>query len=119
MSASPESFSRIRLNRAEAKARLLLSHLKPREAGDAHVLSGVRGDLRAQVLDRLALVALLVEVLLIEEDELRGPLAKLTVDDLLHDVVRLAVGLRLLLEDPALVGDVLLGDVLEGHVLGV
>src|SRR3977135_2706533 len=84
--ASPESFSRIRLNRAEAKRSLLLPHLEAREARDADVLAGLRGDLGLQVLDRLALVALLVEVLLVEQDELGCPLAELALDDLLDHV---------------------------------
>src|SRR5215217_3486145 len=117
--ASPESFSRIRLKRAEAMTALLPPHLEAREAGDADVLAGLGGDLRAQVLDRLALVALLVEVLLVEQDKLGGPLAKLALDDLLHHVLGLAVGPRPLLQDAALAGDVLLGDVLEGDVLGI
>src|SRR5215211_228887 len=119
MSASPESFSRIRLKLAEAKWGLLLPHLEAREPGDPDVLAGLGGELGAQVLDRLALVALLVEVLLVQQDQLGGPLAKLALDDLLDHVLRLAVGLRLLLEDRALPGDVLLRDLLERDVLRV
>src|SRR5829696_4393095 len=118
--ASPEIFSSMRLNRAEANGRtLLLPHLEAREAGDAYVLARLGRDLGAQVLDRLALVLLLVEVLLIEEDELGGPLLQLPLDDLLHDVVRLAVGLRLILQDAALVRHLLLGDVVQRDVLRV
>src|SRR3954452_13164314 len=117
--ASPESFSRMRLKAASGKAALLLSHLEAREAGDPDVLAGLGRDLGAQVLDRLALVLVLVEVLLIEQDELGGPLLQLAVDDLLDDVLGLAVGLRLLLEDAPLVGDLVLGDVLERDVLRV
>src|SRR5918994_14094 len=116
ISASPESFSRTRLKLAEAIRRLLLSHLEAGEARDPDVLAGLGGELGAQVLDRLALVALLVEVLLIEQDQLGGPLAELPLDDFPDDVLRLAVGLRLFLEEGALLRDLLLGDVLEGHV---
>src|SRR5215216_4944680 len=116
--ASPESFSRMRLKRAEAK-RLLLPHLETGEAGDADVLTGLGGDLRSEVLDRLPLVELLVEVLLVQERDLRCPLLELAVHDLLDHVLGLAVGSGLFLEDRALAGDVLLGDVLEGDVLGV
>src|SRR5687768_18547836 len=67
ISASPESFSRTRLKRGSgAKAGLLLPNLEAGEAGDADVLAGLRGDVRAQVLDRLALVFLLIEMLLVE-----------------------------------------------------
>src|SRR4051812_10636036 len=118
--ASPESFSSMRLNRAEANGRtLLLPHLEAREAGDSNVLARLGRDLGAQILDRLALVLVLVEVLLIEQDELGGPLLQLAVDDLLDDALGLAVGLRLLLEDAPLVGDVVLWNVLERDVLRV
>src|SRR5215203_3576051 len=108
----------MRLKRAEAK-RLLLPHLETGEAGDADVLTGLGGDLRSEVLDRLPLVELLVEVLLVQERDLRCPLLELAVHDLLDHVLGLAVGSGLFLEDRALAGDVLLGDVLEGDVLGV
>src|ERR687898_1195004 len=119
ISASPESFSRTRLKLAEAIRRLLLSHLEAGEARDPDVLAGLGGELGAQVLDRLALVALLVEVLLIEQDLLGGPLAQLPLDDLLDHLVGLSVRPGLLLEDLALPLTVLLGDVLEGDVARV
>src|SRR5215218_4374251 len=108
----------MRLNRAEAKG-LRLPYLEAREAGDPDVLAGLRRDLDAQVRDRLPLVALLVEVLLVEQSDLRCPLADLSIDDLLDHVLRLAVRPRPLLEDGALPRNVLLGNVLEGDVLGV
>ena len=58
--------------------------------------------LRPQVLDRLAFVSILVEVLLIEQDELGGPLLDLSFDDFLDHVVGLAFLARLLFEDPFL-----------------
>src|SRR5207342_1237009 len=114
--ASPESFNRIRVKAAEAKAPLLLPHL---EASEADVLARLGRDLRAQVLDRLALVLVLVEVLLVQKDDLRCPLLDLAVDDLGDDVVGLAVLLRRLLQDPALVGDVLFRNVIERDVTRV
>src|SRR5918995_4935959 len=73
ISASPESFSRIRLKLAEAaKPPLLLSDLEPGEAGDSDVLARLGGDVVPQVLDRLALVFLLIEVLLVEQHDLGG-----------------------------------------------
>src|SRR5918994_4093911 len=121
MSASPESFSSTRLKLGSAAMPLvaLSADLEAGEAGDADVLAGLRGDLGAEILDRLALVALLVEVLLIEQDDLGGPLLELPFDDLLDDVVGLAVLLGLLGEDAALVLAILLGDLVEGDVLGV
>src|SRR5918996_1161910 len=117
--ASPESFSRMRLNRAEAKRVLLLPHLEAGEAGDPDVLAGLGCDFGAQVLDRLALVELLVEVLLVEQRDLGRPFLELSADDLLDHLLRLSIGPRPLLEDGALARHVLLRDVLEGDVLGV
>src|SRR4051794_17141533 len=62
--ASPESFSRTRLNAGSSDTpativlRLpLLADGEPGEARDPHVLAGLRGDLRPHLLDRLAVVA--------------------------------------------------------------
>src|SRR6266508_1437708 len=82
ISASPESFSRIRLKRGFADIGLILADLEAGEARDPHVLAGLRRHLGDQVADRLPLVALLVEVLLVEQDQLRGPLLQLALDDL-------------------------------------
>src|SRR5919106_5222109 len=74
ISASPESFSRSRLKRGLAAIGLILADFEADEARDPHVLAGLRRHLGNEVLDRLALVALLVEVLLVEQNQLRGPL---------------------------------------------
>src|SRR5213079_2800012 len=101
MSASPES-----LRRTRAKAGcpfcdrgLLLPHLEAGEAPDHHVLAGRGRDLRTQLLDRLGLVLLLVDVLLGEQDDLLEPLLHAALGDLLLDVLRLALAGRLLAED--------------------
>src|SRR5918995_1960561 len=69
----------------------LLPDLEPGEARDRHVLPRARGDVRTQLLDRLALVAIGVDVLLLEQRDLALPLGQLSADDLLHDLVGLAV----------------------------
>src|SRR4051794_6624078 len=106
MRASPESLRRTRLKAGSAIVRrkpigrrLLLAELEAGEAGDAHVLAGLRGDLGAKLLDRLALVAVRANVLLLEQGDLLGPLAELPLDDLLDDVVGLALLTCLGLED--------------------
>ena len=66
----------------------------------------------------LRLVLLRVEVLLLEQRALAGPLLELALDDLLDHVVGLAVGLRLLGQDLALALALLLGDVLEARRAG-
>src|SRR5262245_1215054 len=114
-SASPESFNRTRPKAGSATAPLL-PHYEPGEAGDRDVLAHPRGDVGAQVLDRLALVPVLVDVLLLQQGDLALPLRDLAADDLLDDVVGLAVlaGLRLehvALRLPFLVGDLLGADV--------
>src|SRR3954470_7929700 len=63
ISASPESFRRMRSKAAEA---LLLAHLITTEAPDHDVLARLRRGGRAQVLDRLAAVLLAVHVLLVQ-----------------------------------------------------
>src|SRR5919198_4742869 len=98
ISASPESFSRTRLKRGDAigwrsyglqrafslracapkarpaRPRLLLPHLEAREAGDAHVLAGLRGQLGAQVLDRPIVIAVGANMLLLEQGDVPVPL---------------------------------------------
>src|SRR5215213_3943700 len=111
MSASPDSFRRMR-----SKAGRFTGALRPdREAGEAaddDVLAGRAGELGAQLLDRLAVVLVGVDVLLLEQHDLLHPLAQLALRDLRPDVVGL-VG-RLLLEHAQLGLLVLLGDVLLG-----
>src|SRR5690349_17463658 len=64
--ASPESFSRMRPKRGSAgesvTALTLFADAKVGEATDLDVLAGFRCQLLAQLLDRLALVFLLVDV---------------------------------------------------------
>src|ERR1700744_2301775 len=83
--ASPESFRRMRPNRSPAIRCLLVSDAEVGEAGDADVLAGFRGQLLAQLLDRLRVVFLGVDVLLIEQRHFRGPFFELTLDDFLDD----------------------------------
>src|SRR5918992_1346500 len=109
--ASPESFSRMRLKAGSANSG---AHGEPREAADDHVLPRRARQLLADLLDRLALVLVAVDVRLLEEDDLLEPLAQLALGDLGPDVLGLVGGL--LLEHAQLglldvVGDVLLGDV--------
>src|SRR5215211_6878299 len=70
INASPEIFRRTRLKLASDAAiagtlagLLLLAHREAREARDAHVLAGLRGHLGAELLDRLAVVAVGANVL--------------------------------------------------------
>src|SRR5215217_8228190 len=112
ISASPDSLRRIR-----SKAGRFTGALRPdgeaREAADHDVLAGGPGELGAELLDRLAVVLVGVDVLLLEQHDLLHPLAQLALGDLGADVLRLVGGL--LLEDAQLgllvgLGDVLLGD---------
>src|SRR6476646_5094648 len=115
--ASPDSFSSTRLNAgSSATARTsyaLFPDHKPGEAGDPHVLAGPRRDLGAQFLDRLAVVGVGPNMFLLQQCSLLRPLLKLAVDDLRHDVVRLAFLAGLRLEHPALGLPCLLGDLLR------
>src|SRR3954470_3496003 len=120
--ASPESFSSTRLNAgssatAQTSYALFPDH-KPGEARDPHVLAGPRRDLRTQFLDRLALVGVGANVLLLEKRDLLRPLLKLPIDDLSNDVVRLALLASLGLEDPALSLPSLVWDLVRGHHRG-
>src|SRR5215207_1479414 len=113
MSASPDSFRRMR-----SKAGRFTGALRPdREAGEAaddDVLAGRAGELGAQLLDRLAVVLVGIDVLLLEQHDLFHPLAKLALGDLGADVLRLVGGL--LLEHAQLGLLVVLRDVLLGDV---
>src|SRR3954447_9397752 len=104
--ASPDSFSRT-LEKSGA-------NLEPGEALDDDVLAGLRRELGAQLLDRLAAVLVRVDVLLLEQDDLLEPLADLALRGLLArvlgDVGHLAGG------DAQLLGAGVLGDLLLGHV---
>src|SRR3954454_17131361 len=111
MSASPESFRRMRSNAAEA---LLLADLVAREATDHDVLACLRRRGRPHVLDRLAAVLVLVHVLLVQQHDLLQPLAQAALGDLRPHVLRLVGGL--LLEDPQLALALLLRYVLLRHV---
>src|SRR5436190_3302721 len=129
INASPESFRRMRLNVASgiagkivrASDRVAGSFLADREAGeagDADVLTRLRGELGPERLDRLPLVAIGSNVLLLEQRDLPGPLRELAVDDPLDDGVGLSLLARLRLEHEALGLPDLLGDLIRGHVRG-
>src|SRR5436309_2301707 len=98
MSASPESFSRMRL-KAGSPASVtwlqLLANLEAGEAPDHDVLAGLRRGRRAQVLDRLAGVLLGVHVLLLKQHDLLEPLAQPPFCDLRAHVLGLVGGLLL------------------------
>src|SRR5918995_2836347 len=112
--ASPDSLRRIRLKTGSAIGPCLGPDGEPREAADDDVLAGRAGELGAQLLDRLAVVLVGVDVHLVEEDGLLHPLAQLALGDLAADLLGL-VG-RLLLEDAELGLLGLLRDLLLGHV---
>src|SRR3954453_202516 len=116
--ASPDSFSSTRLNAgSSATARTsyaLFPDHKPGEAGDPYVLAGLRRDLGAQLLDGLAVIGIGAHVLLLEQRGLLRPLLELSVDDLRHDVVGLALLASLRLEHPALRLAGLLGYLFRG-----
>src|SRR3954468_12237745 len=120
ISASPDSFRRIRLNAGgcSGSSAILgvgsgLADGEAREAPDDHVLAGARGELRAQLLDGLVLVLLAVDVDLLEEDDLLEPLADLAARCALARVLG-HVG-HLTGGDAQLLGADVLGDVLLGH----
>src|SRR5690242_16207158 len=120
MRASPESLRRIRLKTGSPIGGLRADG-EAREAADHDILPGGAGELGAQLLDRLALVLVAVDVDLVEQDRLLHPLAQLALGDLAADLLRL-VG-RLLLEHAQLgllgvLGDVVLGDPLDGRAGG-
>src|SRR5437588_2099279 len=118
ISASPESFSSTR-RYAGAAARegsccaVSATDLEPREPADHHVLSGFRRERLAELLDRLAGVLVLVDVLLAHEHHVLEPLLELACDDLLADVlgpVRGLLGRHPLFALAVLRGDVPIGD---------
>src|SRR5215210_5719254 len=118
--ASPESLSRIRLKTGSATGPSGPDG-ESGEAADDDVLPGRARELGPQLLDRLALVLVRVDVHLVEEDGLLHPLAQLALGDLAADLLGLVGGL--LLEHPQLrllgvLRDVLLGDVLRGRRRG-
>ena len=88
-----------------------------REASGSTTFSpGLGGQLRAELLDRLAVVLVAVDVLLVEQDDLLHPLAQLALGDLGPHVLGLVGGL--LLEHAqlgllGLLGTLVLGDVLR------
>src|SRR6476661_4915503 len=118
ISASPESFRRMRPNLGSGvpMEATLFPYAEIGKARDADVLAGLRRQLLAQLLDRLRLVLLGVDVRLVEQRHLARPLGKLALDDFLDHVVRLAFLARLLLEDLALRLSLLLWDLLRGDV---
>src|SRR5919198_3806783 len=122
MRASPESFSSTRLNagssgtpRTIVVRRPLLAHYESGEPRNAHVLAGPGGELRAQLLDRLALVAVRAHVLLVEQGDVLSPFGELPVDDPLDEVVGFSLPAGLRLQHPALRLPHLLGDVVGGE----
>src|SRR5436305_7699954 len=94
MSASPDSFSSTRPNAgAEGEGpftvkRSRLANLESGKATDDHVLARLRSQRGAQLLDCLAAVLVLVDVLLPEQDRLVEPLLQLALDDFLAHVLR-------------------------------
>src|SRR5579884_3515985 len=121
ISASPESLSRTREytgGPAPAPGASAASSAdgEPGEPADDNVLSGLGGQLRAQLLDRLAAVLVLVDVPLAQQHDVVEPLLELALDDPLADVLG-AIG-RLLGGDPLLALPVLGRDVLLGDGQG-
>src|ERR1700710_845240 len=106
MRASPESFSRTRLNAGggvslgTARASRLPADREAGEAAHDDVLAGLAREVGAQLLDRLVLVLVAVDVRLLEQDGLLHPLAQLALGDLRPHLLGL-VG-SLLLEDAQL-----------------
>src|SRR3954451_3006224 len=120
MSDSPDNLRRMRRKAGlpSSTGGLLLPHHVAREAPDHDVLARFGRGLGAQLLDGLAAVLVLVDVLLVEQDNLLHPLLDAALDDLRPDVLGLVGGL--LLEDPrlrllGLLRDLVLGDVLRGR----
>src|SRR4051794_18480405 len=114
MRASPDSFSRIRLN-AGTLARLLADR-EAREPPDDDVLARLRRELGADLLDRLAVVLVRVDVRLLEQHDLLEPLVDLALGGalarVLGDVGHLRGGDAQLL-GARVGGHLLLGDVLR------
>src|SRR5215467_6435375 len=100
-SASPESFSRTRLNLGFAS----LTDLEPHEAPDRDLLAGLGAHLGDEVADA-ELAARVADVGLVHEARVLEELRELALDDLLEDLGRLllvdhllSVDLSLPLED--------------------
>src|SRR5437764_13689030 len=94
--ASPDSLSSTRRKAAlpslvapSSATCLLLPHLEAGEAPDDDVLARIGGELAAQLVDGLAAVLVLVDVLLVEQHGLLEPLAQAPLDHLLLHVLRL------------------------------
>src|ERR1044072_9711405 len=101
--ASPESLIRTRRKAgAPWSGSGSVANGEPREAADHDVLARLGGERGADLLDRLAVVLLAVDVRLLEQDDLLEPGVDLASDDVRPDVVRL-------------VRELLLGDVRLGH----
>src|SRR5437016_6570 len=118
ISASPESLSSTRRNTAVPAAdgtRCAVSATdgEPRKAADHDVLTRFAGKRRAELLDRLAAVLVLVDVLLAQQHYVVEPLLDLALDDPLAHV--LGPVRRLLSRDPHLPLPVLGRDVLVGY----
>src|SRR5436305_12617785 len=94
---------------------LVGAHHEALEAADDHVLAGLGRELRAELLDRLAVVAVGVHVRLPQEHALVQPLGEAALGDLGAHLLGLV--LRLLLVDAELALAVVVGDVVLGHVL--
>src|SRR5919205_1092280 len=92
MRASPDSLIRTRLKTGSDK---LSADREAREAADHDVLAGRAGEVRAQLLDRLALVLVRVDVRLVEQHDVVHPGLELALGDLGADVLGLVGGLLL------------------------
>src|SRR4029079_11305864 len=116
MRDSPESFSRTRSKRGSATLRMLIAHAEAHEAPDDHVLARLGRQVGAQLLDGLPVVAVGVDVRLVEQHVLLEPLAPAPLGDPGADVLGLGGG-WLLVAPPlallSLVGDLVLGDELR------
>src|SRR6188472_3158624 len=95
MRDSPESLSSTLLNRGSATLGMLFPDTEADEPADDDVLAGLGRELGAELLDRLALVAVGVDVGLVEEHVLLQPLAPAALGDARTDVLGLVGGLLL------------------------
>src|SRR5947209_13319057 len=103
ISASPESLSSTRPKAGAAESVTTgasVANPEPGKAPDHDVLARLGGQRGAELLDRLATVLFLVDVLLAQQHNVVQPLVELALDDSLPHVLRL-VG-RLLGGDPLL-----------------
>src|SRR5579862_4416694 len=87
INASPESFSSTRrktggrLCAASPRCAVSATDREAREPPHDDVLAGLGGQLGPQLVDRLAAVLVLVDVLLAQQDDLVEPLVELALDD--------------------------------------